>query len=191
MRFILVLAVSVLAVMSVAAQNQSSKKKNTHVILETSKGIIEIQMYNSDAPKTVANFVGLAKRGYFKGVLFHRVSKGFVIQSGDPTGTGRGGKSIYGKEFEDELNPSTASYREGYTRGTVAMANRGPNTNTSQFFIMLADMPSMPKNYTIFWKVIKGMDVVDAIGSVEIIPQMGAMDGKPKVPIVIKKVTVQ
>ena len=120
----------------------------------------------------------------------HRVSKGFVIQGGDPSGNGTGGKSIYGKDFEDELNPSTPSYQAGYVKGTLAMANRGPNTNTSQFFIMLRDIPGMPKNYTIFGKVVKGLDVVDSIGAVDIVPQMGPNDGKPKVDVVMKKVVV-
>jgi cyclophilin family peptidyl-prolyl cis-trans isomerase len=161
-----------------------------NIVIETTKGNFELELFESDAPKTVANFTGLAEQGYYNGIIFHRISKGFVIQSGDSTGTGRGGKSIYGKEFEDELNPSAPSYNEGYKRGTVAMANRGPNTNTSQFFIMLKDIP-MPKNYTIFGKVTKGMEVVDSIAAVEIIPQMGPTDGKPKIDVVMKKVTVK
>jgi cyclophilin family peptidyl-prolyl cis-trans isomerase len=175
---------------SIGCQVDTTKGKTVNVSIETTKGTIELELFESDAPKTVANFTGLAEQGYFNGIIFHRISKGFVIQGGDSTGTGRGGKSIYGKEFEDELNPSTPSYKEGYKRGTVAMANRGPNTNTSQFFIMLNDMP-MPKNYTIFGKVIKGMDVVDSIAAVEIIPQMGPTDGKPKIDVVMKKVTVK
>jgi cyclophilin family peptidyl-prolyl cis-trans isomerase len=135
--------------------------------------------------------VKLAEKKYFNGVTFHRVSKGFVIQGGDPTGTGSGGKSIFGGEFADELNPATASYRAGYLKGVLAMANRGPNTNTSQFFVMLQDVPRMPKNYTIFGKVIKGIEVVDKIGEVDIIPQMGARDGKPKVDVVMKSVTIR
>lgn len=175
---------------SIGCHSDTMKGKTVNISIETTKGNIELELFESDAPKTVANFAGLAEQGYFNGIIFHRVSKGFVIQGGDSTGTGRGGKSIYGKEFEDELNPATQSYKEGYKRGTVAMANRGPNTNTSQFFIMLNDVP-MPKNYTIFGKVIKGMDVVDSIAAVEIIPQMGNTDGKPKVDIVMNKVTVQ
>jgi cyclophilin family peptidyl-prolyl cis-trans isomerase len=166
------------------------KRKIVKAIIETTKGNIELDLYESDAPKTVANFVGLAEQGYFNGVIFHRISKGFVIQGGDPTGTGTAGKSIYGGTFADELDPSTPSYQEGYKRGVLAMANRGPNTNTSQFFIMLRDVPGMPKNYSIFGKVTKGMDVVDSIASVEIIPMMGETDGKPKVDIVMKKVAV-
>jgi len=175
---------------SMGCQSTTTKGKTVNILIETTKGNIELELFETDAPKTVANFVGLAEQGYFNGIIFHRISKGFVIQGGDSTGTGRGGKSIYGKEFEDELNPSTPSYQGGYKRGTVAMANRGPNTNTSQFFIMLSDVP-MPKNYTIFGKVTKGMDVVDSIAAVEIIPQMGDTDGKPKVDIMMKKVTVE
>ena len=162
-----------------------------YAVIESSMGTIEIELYRSDAPKTVENFVKLAEKKYFDGVIFHRISKGFVIQGGDPTGTGTGGKSIYGKEFDDELNPNAPSYKEGYKKGVVAMANRGPNTNTSQFFIMLRDNMGLPKNYTIFGKVTKGMDVVDAIGQVEIVPAMGPNDGKPKVDVVMKKVTIK
>jgi cyclophilin family peptidyl-prolyl cis-trans isomerase len=158
--------------------------------LQTSKGTMTIDLYESDAPKTVANFVGLAEQGYFDGIIFHRISKGFVIQTGDPTGTGTDGKSIYGGEFEDELNPKAPSYQEGYKRGVVAMANRGPNTNLSQFFIVLRDAPSLPKNYTIFGKVVKGMEVADSIAAVDITPQMGPTDGRPKVDVVLKKVIV-
>jgi cyclophilin family peptidyl-prolyl cis-trans isomerase len=175
---------------SIGCQSDTTKGKTVNIVIETTKGNIELELFESDAPKTVANFAGLAEQGYFNGIIFHRISKGFVIQGGDSSGTGRGGKSIYGKEFEDELNPSAPSYKEGYKRGTVAMANRGPNTNTSQFFIMLKDIP-MPKNYTIFGKVTKGMDVVDSIAAVEIIPQMGPTDGKPKIDVVMKKVTVK
>ena len=175
---------------SMGCQSATTKGKTVNILIETTKGNIELELFETDAPKTVANFIGLAEQGYFNGIIFHRISKGFVIQGGDSTGTGRGGKSIYGKEFEDELNPSTPSYKGGYKRGTVAMANRGPNTNTSQFFIMLSDVP-MPKNYTIFGRVTKGMDVVDSIAAVEIIPQMGDTDGKPKVDVMMKKVTVE
>ena len=166
------------------------QRKTMNATIETSKGTLEVELYESDAPKTVANFVGLAEKGFYDGLIFHRVSRGFVIQGGDPSGNGTGGKSIYGKDFEDELNPSTPSYQAGYVKGTLAMANRGPNTNTSQFFIMLRDVPGMPKNYTIFGKVTKGLDVVDSIGAVEIAPQMGPNDGKPKVDVVMKKVVV-
>ncbi|MBN1398056.1 MAG: peptidylprolyl isomerase [Bacteroidetes bacterium] len=189
-RITLFLTVFIISIIIQGCQSGITKGKTMNITMETTKGNIEIELYETDAPKTVANFVGLAEQGYYNGIIFHRVSKGFVIQGGDSTGTGSGGRSIYGKEFDDELNPSTSSYKEGYKRGTVAMANRGPNTNTSQFFIMLKDIP-MPKNYTIFGKVTKGMDVVDSIAAVEITPQMGPTDGKPKVDVVINKVTVQ
>jgi cyclophilin family peptidyl-prolyl cis-trans isomerase len=175
---------------SMSCQTDTTKVKTVNITIETTKGNIELELFESDAPKTTANFVGLAEQGYYNGVIFHRISKGFVIQGGDSTGTGRGGKSIYGKEFADELNPATPSFQEGYKRGTLAMANRGPNTNTSQFFIILNDAPWLPKNYTIFGKVIKGMDVVDSIAAVEIIPQMGPTDGKPKVDVVMKKIMI-
>lgn len=132
-------------------------------VIKTEKGDIEIEFYPTDAPRTVINFATLAKYGYYNGLTFHRVEPGFVIQGGDPNGNGSGGYSIYGPTFEDELNPDAASYQTGYLEGVVAMANRGPNTNGSQFFIMLADNLSLPKNYTIFGKVTKGMEVVKKI----------------------------
>ncbi len=174
-----------------AQDKKPAAKVKEIAVIETSMGTIEAELYRDDAPKTVDNFVRLAEKKYFNGVIFHRVSKGFVIQGGDPTGTGTGGKSIYGKEFEDELNSGTPSFKAGYQHGVLAMANRGPNTNTSQFFIMLRDVPRMPKNYTIFGKVIKGLDVVDKIGDVEITPQMGPNDGKPKVDVKMKSVTIR
>jgi len=171
--------------------HQKSKKEGKMIaVIVTTLGTIEAELYNHDAPKTVPNFEGLAKQGYYNGVIFHRVVPGFVIQGGDSTGTGAGGRSIYGHEFADELNPETKSYQEGYLKGVMAMANHGPNTNSSQYFIMLADQPRMPKLYTIFGKVIKGMNVVEKIGQVELVPA-GARDGRPKVPVVMKKVTVR
>ena len=131
------------------------------VTIKTNIGEIEIATYDEDAPKTVENFITLANKGFYNGVIFHRVIEGFMIQGGDPTGTGTGGP---GYKFEDELNPATLSYQEGYKKGVVAMANSGKNTNGSQFFIMLADNP-LQHDYTIFGKVIKGQEVVDAIGS--------------------------
>ena len=131
--------------------------------IHTTKGDIEVEFYPQDAPKTVENFATLAKKGYYNGLTFHRVEAGFVIQGGDPNGNGSGGYSIFGPTFEDELNPDTQSYKTGYKEGVLAMANRGPNTNGSQFFIMLADNDTLPKNYTIFGKVTKGLDVVHKI----------------------------
>jgi cyclophilin family peptidyl-prolyl cis-trans isomerase len=160
--------------------NPTSNRMHT-VTIETNKGTIVFETYDADAPKAVNNFVTLAQKGFYDGVIFHRVIKGFMIQGGDPTGTGRGGP---GYTFEDELNPNTASAKEGYRRGVVAMANAGPNTNGSQFFIMHADYP-LPHNYTIFGKVVKGIEIVDAIATT----QTGAGD-KPVQDVVMKKVTV-
>jgi cyclophilin family peptidyl-prolyl cis-trans isomerase len=150
------------------------KVSATSAVIKTEKGNITLELYPSDAPKTVMNFATLAKNGYYDNLTFHRVEPGFVIQGGDPNGNGTGGVSIYGAKFEDELNPNTASYKTGYLEGVLAMANAGPNTNGSQFFIMLADNTSLPKNYTIFGKVTSGLDVVhkiaigDKIVSIEI-----------------------
>jgi cyclophilin family peptidyl-prolyl cis-trans isomerase len=160
-------------------------------VIETTLGTIEAELYGADAPKTVENFKGLAAEKYFDGIIFHRVVPGFVIQGGDPTGTGTGGKSIWKKEFADELNSQAPSYKEGYKKGVLAMANRGPNTNTSQFFIMLADNTTLPKNYTIFGKVIKGMEVVDAIGAVPLKGGMGPDGSKPVTPVVMKSVRIR
>ncbi len=152
-------------------------------------GKIKVEFYDKDAPKTVENFLRLANAGYYDCLTFHRVAKGFVIQGGDPTGTGSGGDSAFGGEFADEIDGGSELYKTGYVKGVLAMANRGPNTNTSQFFIMLGNVP-LPPSYTIFGKVIAGQDVVDKIGQVEILPQMGPTDGAPKTPVVMDTVKI-
>jgi cyclophilin family peptidyl-prolyl cis-trans isomerase len=193
------LAVVFLAFVTAAVATVTKKTPPREVaILETSLGTFEVELYRADAPKTVDNFVKLAGKKFFDGLRFHRVAKGFVIQTGDPLSRdvkavekwGTGGKSIYGKEFEDELNPAAPSFKRGYLRGVVAMANHGRNTNSSQFFVMLSDAPQMPKNYTIFGNVVKGMDVVDKIGAVELDPPYAA-DGRPKQEVLLKKVTIK
>lgn len=157
-------------------------KNGRHMItVETNFGEIQFQTYDADAPKTVRNFITLAQKGFYDNLIFHRVIKGFMIQGGDPKGNGTGGP---GYAFEDELNPETESYKAGYKKGVVAMANAGPDTNGSQFFIMLEDY-SLPHNYTIFGKVVKGQDAVDKIGQAK----TGAGD-RPIDPVVIKKVAV-
>ncbi|MDP3771935.1 MAG: peptidylprolyl isomerase [bacterium] len=139
-------------------------KNNMHLItLTTNLGVIKFKTYDTDAPKTVENFVTLAGKKFYDGIIFHRVIKGFMIQGGDPTGTGTGGP---GYSFADELNPATESGKTGYKRGVVAMANAGPNTNGSQFFIMLADT-QLPYSYTIFGHVVEGQDIVDKIGATQ------------------------
>jgi cyclophilin family peptidyl-prolyl cis-trans isomerase len=152
-------------------------------------GSITVELYDKDAPLAVQNFLRLTDSGYYDCLTFHRVSKNFVIQGGDPNGTGTGGQSAFGKPFADELNPNTPSYKAGYLKGVLAMANSGANTNGSQFFIMLADN-SLPHSYTIFGKVIAGQDVVDAIGQVAITPQMGPTDGAPVTPVVMESVKI-
>lgn len=133
----------------------------TQGVIKTAKGDIEFMLYPNDAPKTVTNFATLAKSGYYNNNSFHRVES-WVIQGGDPEGTGAGGQSIYGATFEDEIDPNSELYQTGYVEGTLAMANRGPNTNGSQFFIIKKDTPLDPA-YTIFGKVTSGMDVVNQI----------------------------
>ena len=152
-------------------------------------GAIKIQFYDKDAPKTVENFLRLVNSGFYDCLTFHRIAKGFVIQSGDPTGTGSGGQSAFGGAFSDELNANTPSYKAGYLKGVVAMANSGPNTNGSQFFIMLGDA-QLPHNYTIFGKVVDGQAAVDKIGQVDITPQLGPTDGAPKTKVVIEKASI-
>jgi len=135
------------------------------VTLKTSQGTIELELNADMAPKTVTNFIVHANEGYYNNLTFHRVIPGFMIQGGDPTGNGTGGKSIYGETFEDEIDSNNAVYAT-YKAGTVAMANRGPDTNGSQFFIMEADT-SLPPSYTIFGRVTKGQDVVTKIANVD------------------------
>ena len=186
-----------------------SKAQGPKAIIKTNLGTIEVQLFEKLATKTVKNFVELAKKGYYDGVTFHRVIPDFMIQGGDPTGTGRGGESIYGHPFEDEFSEQLFNFN-----GALSMANAGPNTNGSQFFIvsnervpanMIDQMkmvgypqevidrykenggtPWLDHRHTVFGQVIKGMDVVQAISKVE----RDQMD-KPKDNIVMEKVTIE
>ncbi len=144
--------------------------------LETTAGTLNLELYPQDAPNTVNNFVFLAQDGFYTDVIFHRVIQGFMIQGGDPTGTGRGGP---GYQFADE------PVQRSYSRGTLAMANAGPNTNGSQFFIKHQDYP-LPPNYTIFGKLIDGEEVLDTIATAPTGPQ-----DRPQTPVQIKSVTIQ
>jgi peptidyl-prolyl cis-trans isomerase B (cyclophilin B) len=131
----------------------------TTATMDTNKGTIELELFDDDAPKTVENFKKLAGDGFYDGVIFHRVIPDFMIQGGDPTGTGRGGP---GYQFEDEFNERVVE------RGALAMANAGPNTNGSQFFIVTAEAcPWLDGKHTVFGKVTSGMDVVDAISNAD------------------------
>lgn len=187
----------------------SVNQATTSVVLHTSKGDISFVLFKELVPKTVENFVELAKRGYYDGVIFHRIIEDFMIQGGDPTGTGMGGESIYGERFEDEFVEDLFHFK-----GALSMANAGPNTNGSQFFIvtakqvptrMLAQMQDLPQypeaaievyateggtpwldqRHTVFGQVVSGMDVVEAIEGVET-----DFQDKPADEIRIERVTV-
>jgi cyclophilin family peptidyl-prolyl cis-trans isomerase len=150
--------------------------------LHTTAGDIVIELLPQDAPVTVNNFVFLAREGFYAGAPFHRVIPGFMVQSGDPTGTGRGGP---GYRFDDE------PVRRPYERGIVAMANAGPNTNGSQFFIVHGDRArGLPPNYTIFGRVVSGLEVVDAIATAPTIPD-GRENSRPVDPVRIERVTIE
>jgi peptidyl-prolyl cis-trans isomerase B (cyclophilin B) len=147
----------------------------TNATLHTNHGVIAIELFDEDAPKTVENFLKLARDGFYDGVVFHRIIPDFMIQGGDPTGTGTGGP---GYMFEDEFNDHKVE------RGALAMANAGPNTNGSQFFIVTtAAAPWLDGKHTVFGRVTEGMDAVDAIEQVD----TDAQD-KPREPVVIERV---
>ena len=149
----------------------------SHATMKTSKGTIEIDLFEADAPKTVENFTKLTKDGFYDGLIFHRVISGFMLQGGCPEGTGTGGP---GYTFEDEFN------QHKVVRGALAMANAGPNTNGSQFFIVTADeCPWLDGKHTVFGEVTAGMDVVDAIEST---PTDGR--DRPSTPVKIESVTI-
>jgi cyclophilin family peptidyl-prolyl cis-trans isomerase len=152
---------------------------NPTVTIETNHGTITAEMFADAAPKTAANFMDLAKKGYYDGVIFHRVIDGFMIQGGDPTGSGRGGP---GYTIPDEFGPGLAHDREG----VFSMANAGPNTGGSQFFITLAATPWLDGKHAIFGRVTEGMDVVRKIGKVQT-----ARGDRPTQDVVMQKVTVQ
>ncbi len=149
---------------------------NSIANIKTNKGTIRFELLEQDAPNTTENFRQLAERGYYDGVIFHRVIKGFMIQGGDPTGTGTGGP---GYKFRDE------PVGKPYQRGTLAMANAGPNTNGSQFFVMHADY-GLPPSYTIFGKLTAGEEVLDQIASAP----KGAND-RPREPVKIERITIE
>lgn len=162
-------------------ENQSNEKEN-HVVkieIQTTMGNIQAELYPDEAPKTVENFVKLANKGFYEGIIFHRVIPGFMVQTGDPTGTGMGGP---GYTFEDEFSPKLRHDKPG----VLSMANAGPNTNGSQFFITVAATPWLDNRHSVFGKVTGGMDVVNNISKVQ-------TDGrdKPVQPVKITKVVVE
>jgi cyclophilin family peptidyl-prolyl cis-trans isomerase len=192
MKKLLFLTLTVIFIFSQISFAQKSKTQTKKVqetktqlvaVFETNMGTFECELFEDKAPKTVANFVGLAEKGYYNGVIFHRVIDNFVIQGGDPTGTGRGGESIYGHPFEDEFHPDLKHDKAG----VLSMANAGPNTNGSQFFITLAPTPWLDGKHSIFGQVIKGMDVVRKIGKVETIKP----GDRPVKDVVMNKVRIE
>jgi cyclophilin family peptidyl-prolyl cis-trans isomerase len=147
----------------------------TNATLQTNRGAIDVELFDDDAPKTVENFLKLSRDGFYDGVIFHRVIPDFMIQGGDPTGTGTGGP---GYMFEDEFNEHKVE------RGALAMANAGPNTNGSQFFIVTTQAaPWLDGKHTVFGRVTDGMEVVDTISEVDTDP-----NDKPREPITIDRV---
>jgi cyclophilin family peptidyl-prolyl cis-trans isomerase len=157
-------------------------KEMTVAVLNTNMGKIEIELFEDKTPKTVENFVGLAEKGYYNGIIFHRVIADFMIQGGDPTGTGRGGNSLWGAPFADEIVPSLKHEEPG----VLSMANAGPNTNGSQFFITVVPTPWLDGKHTVFGKVINGMNVVYDIGKVKT-----AAGDKPISDVVMETVTIE
>ena len=158
---------------------------NRTAVIETNKGTIKFELLEQDAPKTTENFRLLADKNYYDGVIFHRVIKNFMIQGGDPLGEGYGGESAWGGKFDDEIDRSSPLYSGVYGKGTVAMANSGPNTNGSQFFIMHIDYP-LPPSYTKFGRVTEGQSVIDEIANVATNP-----GDKPVEPVVMNRVYIE
>ena len=158
---------------------------NRIAVIETNKGTIKFELLEEHAPKTTENFRTHAGNAYYDGVIFHRIIPNFMIQGGDPLGEGYGGESAWGGKFNDEINRTSPLYQGAYAKGTVAMANSGPNTNGSQFFIMHVDYP-LPPLYVKFGKVVEGQEVIDQIAEV----QTNQRD-KPLEPVVMESVTIE
>ncbi|PJA95410.1 MAG: peptidylprolyl isomerase [Ignavibacteriales bacterium CG_4_9_14_3_um_filter_34_10] len=161
-----------------------SLKENEMLVakFQTNMGNFDIELYPREVPKTVENFVGLAMKNYYNGITFHRIIDNFMIQGGDPTGTGMGGESYWGGEFADEFSPNLLHD----VPGVLSMANAGPNTNGSQFFITLVPTPWLNGKHSVFGKVFQGLDVVQKIGKV----RTNASD-KPIESVVIQKLSIE
>ena len=172
-----------------SAKPSGQEHPNPIAVIETDLGTIKIELLEDQVPKTAENFRLLAQRGFYNGTIFHRVISGFMIQGGDPNGDGTGGVTATGKPLPNEINRSSPLYQGGYKRGLVAMANKGvPETGSSQFFIMHQTYP-LPPNYTIFGRVVDGMEVVDKIASA---PNAGNMaNNRPINPVKMNKVYIQ
>lgn len=177
----LVLAVSVLMLSACARQEKRV------AVIETDLGTIKFELLEEESPVTSENFRLLAERGFYDGLIFHRTINGFMIQGGDPNGNGTGGETATGAPLPNEINPNSDLYKGGYQRGLVAVANKGtPETGSSQFFIMHQQRP-LPPSYTIFGRVVEGMEVVDKIATVPTSPPTN----RPASPVVMKKVYIQ
>ncbi len=182
---------------SITGDGQSATENNKNMsnltaTLETSEGNITVEFYPADAPNTVANFINLAQKGFYDGLAFHRVIPGFMIQGGDPLCGKNGGDDEGlcgtggpGYNFGDEIDANTPSYKNGYKKGVLAMANSGVNTNGSQFFIMVNNVP-LAHNYTIFGRVAEGQDVADKISLVS-----RDKGDRPLSPVIIKRVVIK
>lgn len=156
--------------------------KDIIMVMETTQGTIEIQLMPEIAPKACENFMKLAEKKYYDGLIFHRVIKDFMIQGGDPTGTGTGGESIWGKDFKDEFS-SSINFDTPYL---LAMANKGPDTNGSQFFITTVETPWLNRKHTIFGKVVNNKDVLHKIENIET-----TIQDKPVIPQKINKLYIR
>lgn len=161
--------------------NKDPGPADEQVLIKTNLGDILVRFYPKQVPLTVSNFKGLTAKGYYDGIVFHRCMDGFMIQGGDPTGTGFSGESLWGGKFKDEFDPSLTFARPGL----LAMANSGPGTNGSQFFITLAPTLHLNNKHTIFGEVVEGMDVVNAIAKVK-----KDANNKPVEPVVMESVTI-
>lgn len=159
-----VLVSLVVSIFISSVYTEEVKMEERIAVLETNQGVIEIKLFSELAPKACENFIGLIEKGYYDGIIFHRVIKNFMIQGGDPTGTGTGGASLWGVPFEDEVSSRLKFDKPGI----LAMANSGPNTNGSQFFITTVKTPWLNRRHTIFGEVISGYDVVEKIENVPV-----------------------
>ncbi|BFI34139.1 peptidyl-prolyl cis-trans isomerase A (cyclophilin A) [Marchantia polymorpha subsp. ruderalis] len=164
-----------------ASDGDSVGTTSKFAILNTTKGQITLELFAKEAPKTVMNFVTHSEAGYYNRLIFHRVIKGFMIQGGDPNGDGTGGKSIWGDKFEDEFNPGLK-----HEPFTLSMANAGPNSNGSQFFITTVGTPHLDNKHSVFGRVVRGQDVVREIEDSETDNQ-----DRPLVPVVINNITIK
>ncbi len=162
---------------------EGQEMKSHIVVFETTQGIFEIQLKPEIAPKACENFIKLIKKNYYNGIIFHRIIKDFMIQGGDPTGTGSGGESIWGKSFEDEYDVNIKFNKPGI----LAMANRGPNTNGSQFFITTAETPWLNQKHTIFGEVITGYNVIVKLENVKKDPRDKPLDDQKIIRVYVKQ----